>query len=380
MQSQSGHGKEEDVIMKSAIVKIMEDLHIIWTIAWKDIKDALTSKLALASLFTVGLMVLMPKLLPLIIDPPFTSVVVYDANASRLLSTMEESDAFDVRTARSVEEVEDMIGDFGIGLGPEVGLVVPDDFDQALEAGEELELEGYLNWTNRNKASNLLSGIEGQISELMGKPVSIELVDHYVYPELTSSLLLGIMTTSLLSVVILMGILLVPNLIFDEKQSRTMDALLVSPANIGQVVLGKVLAGWFYMILTAGVVFLVNWTGVVHWGLAILFTVCSGLFSIALGLVLGSFFEAQQEVTGWMSAILVILLGAVLVGMMGLEIPAWLQSAIPWVPSVTLSDILRASFSGNPSIPRLGEKLASLFGITLLLYAVVVWKIRRSDR
>jgi len=366
--------------MKSAIVKIMEDLHIIWIIAWKDIKDALTSKLALALLLTVGLMVLMPKLLPLIIDPPFTSVVVYDANTSKLLSMMEESDDFDVRTARSIEEVEDKIGDFGFGLGPEVGLVVPDDFDQALEAGEELEVEGYLSWTNRNKASKLLSSIEGGISELLGEPVTIDLVDHYVYPELTSSLVLGITTTSSLSVVILMGILLVPNLIFDEKQTRTMDALLVSPANIGQVVLGKVLAGWFYMILTAGVVFLVNWTSVVHWGHAILFTVCSGLFSIALGLVLGSFFEAQQEVTGWMSAILVILLGAVLVGMMGLEMPSWIQSSISWVPSVTLSDILRASFSGNPSIPQLGEKLASLFGITLLLYGVVIWKIRRSDR
>jgi ABC-type Na+ efflux pump permease subunit len=377
--SQSEGENEKATIMNSDM-KIIADFHIIWTIAWKDIKDVFTSKLALALLFTVGLTVLMPKLLPLIIDPPFTPVVVFDANASELLSTMEESDALDVRRARSIEEVEDMIRDSSFGLGPEVGLVVPETFDQALQAGEELKLEGYLNWMNRNKASNLFSGIEGKISELLDESVTIELVDHFVYPELTSSLSLGIMTTSSLTVVIMMGILLVPNLLFDEKQTKTMDALLVSPANINQVVLGKVLAGWFYMILTVGVVFLVNWSGVVHWGFAILFTVCSGLFSIALGLVLGSFFESQQEVTGWTAAILVILLGAVLMGMTGLEMPSWIQSVLSWVPSVTLSDILRASFSGNPSIPQLGEKLASLFGITAVLYGVVVWKIRRSDR
>jgi ABC-type Na+ efflux pump permease subunit len=174
--------------------------------------------------------------------------------------------------------------------------------------------------------------------------------------------------------------LLVPNLIFDEKRTKTMDALLVSPASFSQVVLGKVLAGWFYVLFTAAVVFLVNWTSVVHWDLAILFAICSGLFSIAIGLILGAFFESQQEVTGWTSAIVVILLGTVLAGMMDLDIPSWIQSIIPWVPSVTLSDLFRASFSGSPSIPYIGEKLASLFGITLFLYGVVVWKIRRLDR
>jgi ABC-type transport system involved in multi-copper enzyme maturation permease subunit len=370
----------KDDLMRSTIDKILDGLHIVWAIARKDIWDALYNKLAVALLFTAGLMVFLPKLLPLIIDPPYTSVVVYDANESKLLQALEESDSFNVQQARSVEEVEGYIGDSGFGLGPEVGLVVPSDFDQVLEAGGELKLEGYINWANRNKAPKLQSGTEGQISELMGEPVAIELGDRYVYPDLTSSLTLGIMTTSSLSVVIIMGILLVPNLIFDEKRTKTIDALLVSPAKISQVVLGKVLAGWFYMLLTAAVVFLVNWTSVVHWDVAILFTFLSGLLSIAIGLILGTFFESQQEVTGWTSAIVVILLGAVLVGMMDLDIPSWIQNIIPWVPSVTLSDLFRASFSGSPSIANYWAKLSSVLGVSLLLYGVVIWKLRRSDR
>ncbi len=370
----------KDDLMRSTIDKILDGLHIVWAIARKDIWDALYNKLAVALLFTAGLMVFLPKLLPLIIDPPYTSVVVYDANESKLLQALEESDSFNVQQVRSIEEVDEFIGDSGFGLGPEVGLVVPSDFDQVLEAGEELKLEGYINWANRNKASKLQSGMEGQISELMGEQVAIELGDRYVYPDLTSSLTLGIMTTSSLSVVIIMGILLVPNLIFDEKRTKTIDALLVSPAKISQVVLGKVLAGWFYMLLIAAVVFLVNWTSVVHWDVAILFTFLSGLLSIAIGLILGTFFESQQEVTGWTSAIILILLGAVLVGMMDLDIPSWLQSIIPWVPSVTLSDLFRASFSGSAMIPDFWVKLSSVLGVSLLLYGVVIWKLRRSDR
>jgi ABC-2 type transport system permease protein len=366
--------------MKSTIDKILDGLNIVWAITWKDIWDALYNKLAVALLFTAGLMVFLPKLLPLIIDPPYTAVVIYDDKDSELLLTLEESDSFSVRQVRSIEEVEEFIGDSGFGLGPEVGLVVPEDFDRILQAGGQLKLEGYINWANRNRASKVRSEMERQISELMGKALTIDFGDRYVYPDLTSSVTLGIMTTSSLSVVIIMGILLVPNLIFDEKQTKTIDALLVSPAKISQVVLGKVLAGWFYMLLTAALVFLVNWTSVVHWDLAILFTLLSGLLSIALGLIMGTFFESQQEVTGWTSAIIVFLLGAILVGMMDLDIPSWIQSIIPWVPSVTLSDLFRASFSESASIPDFWVKLSSVLGVCLLLYGAAIWKLRRSDR
>jgi ABC-2 type transport system permease protein len=366
--------------MKASIEKQIDSLNIIWAIAWKDILDGLHNKLVVSLMFTVGLMVFIPKLFPLIIDPPYTSLVIYDETDSMLLQTLEESDDFQVRQAGSIEEVEKLIGDFGFGLGPEVGLVVPDDFDQVLEAGGKLELDGYINWANRNKASKLQSGIGGQISELMGKPVAIEFDERYVYPDLTSTLTLGIITTSSLTVVIMMGILLVPNLIFEEKQTKTMDALLVSPSSIGQVMLGKILAGWFYMLLTAVVIFLVYWTSVVHWDLVILFTILSGLVSIGLGLILGVFFESQQEVTGWTGAILVVLIGSILVGMMDLDMPSWIETIISWVPSVTLSDIYRASLSRSISIPNLWLKLSSLIGVCLLLYGAVIWRLRRSDR
>lgn len=366
--------------MKAVSVKMIDGLNIIWAIARKDILEALRNRLAVSLLFTVGVMVFIPRLFPLIIDPPYTSIVVYDEHQSRLFLELEESQLFSVRQARSLDELKEFIGDSGFGLGPEAGLVVPEDFDQRLETGGELKLEAYINWANRKKIPQFQGDLEGQISDLMGTDVQIEFEDGYVYPELTSSITSGIMTTSSILVVIIMGIILVPGLIFDEKQTKTMDALLVSPANIGQVVMGKVLAGWFYMLLTAGLVFLVNWKSVVHWELAVLFTFCVGMFSIAVGLILGSFFQSQQDVTGWTGAIVVILLGAMLAGMMDLDLPSWIQSIIPWIPSVTLSDIFRASFSGSPIIPQIGERLAGLIGMISLLYAAVVWRIRRSDR
>ena len=43
------------------------------------------------------------------------------------------------------------------------------------------------------------------------------------------------------SLIMIMGLMLVPSLLLEEKQTKTMDALLISPANIAQVVIGKAL-------------------------------------------------------------------------------------------------------------------------------------------
>ena len=66
--------------------------------------------------------------------------------------------------------------------------------------------------------------------------------------------------------------------------------------------------------------------------------------------------------------------------MLDLDIPAAVQALLPWVPSVALAEIIRFVFL--ETVPW-GEALAHLgrvIGISLLLYAVVVWRVRRSDR
>ena len=48
------------------------------------------------------------------------------------------------------------------------------------------------------------------------------------------------------------ALMLIPYLMLEEKQTKTLDALLTSPASPGQVVLGKALAGFFYILVIGG--------------------------------------------------------------------------------------------------------------------------------
>ena len=366
--------------MKITIEKLIDNVFIILTITFKDIVDALNNKLILSMILGLSVILLVPKGMSLIIVPPYTDVVVYDPGSSNLITALHDSPLYRVRPADSIAELEQIIGRMGFGLGAEVGIVVPSDFDQRTGSGEQIELDGFVNWSNRTEISRIKLEYEDQIEELTGQPVHINFAGNLVYPPYGSALILGILTITIVTMILMIGITLVPFLLIEEKQTKTIEAMLVSPVSIAQIVTGKALAGFFYVLVTAAVVFAIYWSGVVHWGLAILFVIGAGMFSVAVGLMLGSFFERQQEIGGWIMVLLVAFIAAMFVDMLELQLPVVIQSIIPFVPSVALGEVFVAAFSMGTQAAQITWNLVSVMLISLLLYTIVIWKIRGYDK
>ena len=366
--------------MNNGKMNIADHLNIIWTIASKDIVDSLRNKLVLTLILGLGTMLLMPQLLGLILDPPYTEIRVYDPGSSSLVQSLHESDQFNVVKSSSAASLKAAIGGMGMGLGAEFGLEVPEAFDQMVKSEGQVTLKGYVAWANRAKTSRVKSDYEKLLPGLIDQPVSVTIDMEVVYPDLEDALLLAITTWTAVIVIFMMGLNLVPHLLFEEKQTKTMDALLVSPASRGQVVAGKALAGSFYILVTAIVVFAINWKGVVHWDLVILFVIAAGVFTVATGLVLGSFFSRQQEVTGLSMFILLVFIGSIFIQLMNLDIPVFVGSILPWVPSVALAEIIQLVFVKDFQWSQIWLNLMRLLVVSVPLYILVVWKISRSDR
>ena len=140
------------------------------------------------------------------------------------------------------------------------------------------------------------------------------------------------------------------------------------------------MAGLFYILVTAGVVFAISWVDVTHWGMVILLVVGGGVFSVAVGLVLGSFYDKAQDVVGLTTVLIIVFLGSIVVKMLGIELPALVESILPWVPSVALAEVCRTAFSEIVPVTRVWTNLGIVMSVSLLLYAFVIWKVRRSDR
>jgi ABC-2 type transport system permease protein len=359
---------------------MMDSLYIIGNIAAKDILDAIKNRVVVYQIIAMSVLLVAIKGLGLIIQPPATQVMVFDPAGSTLSAMLAESTEFSVHQAASLEELQTSISNMGFGLGAEMGLEIAPGFDLQFEDSEQVEIKGYVSWANRGKAKALQAEIGAALTELVGKPVTVEIEGNIITPPAKIGLLVGIITIFAVTIILNNGIILVPALMIEEKQNHTLDALLVSPASINQVVAGKAIAGAFYVLVTVLIVYLVYWSGVYNWGVTALFLLGAVLFAVSVGLLFGVLFDRQQEMTGWLSFCLVFIIGTIFIELINLDLPVWIEQLLPWIPPVALARIFWASFSSQPDISQILLAFGSVLIFSCILFGIVAWRIKQADR
>jgi ABC-2 type transport system permease protein len=336
----------------------------IWTIAAKDIREAFSNRLVISLMISALVMLVLPKWLGAMISPPVNEVLVYDPGGAGVTESLQEN-GFSVVAVKSEEDLISAV-QRGVAVS---GLSIPADFPQSA-------ISGFISWSDRRQIPQLGADLQAAL----GTAVVIDLEHHLLYPGPGTFSMLGLSFLTMLVVMLIVGITLVPSLIFEEKQTKTLDALLVSPATEAQLVAAKALVGLFYTLLVALLLFGLNWNSVVHWELTVLFTLLCGLFSVSIGLVIGSLYERQQDTAGLNTALIILFVGGIFVGLVQLDVPAAVSAVLEWLPSTWLFHLLQNVFYQSYSWSELLPGLFNLIGITGLLFGAVVWKLRRSDR
>jgi ABC-2 type transport system permease protein len=354
-------------------------LRVTFAIAVKDIVDAIRNRTTLSTILSVLFVMVAYRMLPSFESADtLPRLALYDAGESRLVAELEKSFEFDTVPLASQELMEAYVGDKDIVM---LGLVLPADFDQRLASSDRVELDGYVvHWADDTAAANVRIFFEKQLTALAGRPLRINIAGNTVYTQMESR---GYALLAALSVVIgitIVGVSLVPNIMLEEKQAKTLDVLLVSPASAGQVVIGKALVGLFYCLTATAVALIFNMALVNQWGLAILAVICGSLFTVGLGLLLGSMIETRGQLMLWAWVLIVPLLVPVFLSIMTDLLPADLITALGWIPTVALSKVLRISFSDSAPLAQFGPELAIVIGWSALILFAVAWLVRRSDK
>ena len=355
--------------------KIIDSLYISWVIARKDITDALKNKSTRTNIIIVIVLVVFFYWSSTI--RPWDKridTVVYDKSESGLFEgTIELADDFEIRQI-DVSSIEQMKRNMRFEYW---GLVIPADFEQILASGGEPALSGYVLWRNRGKVAELETLYSAKFSEMLGKPVRVEIGDNIVVP--APDLETTTVNTHILFAVFLMALNLVPYLMVEEKQTKTMDAMLVSPASPGQVVMGKALAGFVFVLLSGGLFFVLNWMYITNWGLALLAFFGSALFSIGLALLVGSFVESPKQINLWTLPIMIVLIIPAFFSQEP-NLAAGLKAVIGWLPTSAFVEVFQFAMSSSTPMDQFLPDLAVTFVSTALVFAILVWKMRRSDR
>jgi len=166
-----------------------------------------------------------------------------------------------------------------------------------------------------------------------------------------------------------------------EKETHTMDALLVSPANLSDLVIGKGLVGVFYAAIAVLIIILMNLKIIAHWPLLIL-SVISGIgFAVLTGLLIGLLFENFQQATIAMWLIVPIAIAPAFIGLvLTVSLPEFLENIVNWLPSGQLANLLLMSLIKSVDNQTALLGLGSIWIVNLILFGLNLWQIRKQMR
>jgi ABC-2 type transport system permease protein len=171
------------------------------------------------------------------------------------------------------------------------------------------------------------------------------------------------------------GVMVPAASLVQEREQKSLDALLITPVTIGEVLLAKGVLGFVLATLTGVMTLVMNGLfGVDPWALTIAVMVGS-LMMVEIGLVLGSWSRDTNTLfTVWKSGALVLLFPVVFY--MWPTLPQWVAKLGPtyWF----LDPVFRISVDGG-ALGDVWPQLLIGLGICLGLVPIVVWSGRALE-
>ncbi|MFC1879696.1 ABC transporter permease [Chloroflexota bacterium] len=360
-------------------MQFVEYLRIIWAIAAKDILDAIKNKTTLSLFLGVLIMMLSGHALPLMLklnDTPM--VVVYDPAKSKIIRGLSAQEDFRLAVVDSQDLMEEIVA-----ASPEVrlGLILPADYDELAGSEERVELQGfYPHWADLGEVSELAAFFEEKLAGASWQSIRVLTADNKLYPSPEDDGFHFMIAMVLTIMILTIGVALVPYLFVEEKEAFTLGVILVSPARYGQVIIGKALTGVFYCLVASGVVLLFDAKWIVRWDLVLLAIFLGSFLSVLMGLFIGTIVDSASSIGMWAGLGLgILIIPSFLQVFINSSWPDWLQGLLPWLPSVALINLVQLSMSAPVPAALLWRGVVSLAVGIVVVFALIIWKIRRLD-
>jgi ABC-type transport system involved in cytochrome c biogenesis permease component len=360
--------------MTNKTAKFKQNLRIIFAIAWKDILDGWKNKVVLTGVFTALFLVLLYRYLPDLThgsDPPILVVLTQDEQLEEQLFTLMDLDP------RPVESEADYFSLLRDLENPGLGIIIDEDAG-APAATDRLTLEGhYPFWMKPDQLTALKATVEDDLTMLLDSPVSIDTTGHPVYP-LMDAYAYGktfVATAGLLIGMIIMGLTMAPQLIQEEKQAHTLQAVLVSPATFSQFIIGKTIAVCFYTLLTTAISLVFVGRLVLNWPVMLLALALAMPAVILPGILFGTLVETKQQYAIWLWVLIIPTLLPLFLSIIRILPPGWMQ-VVDWWPTVALSRLIRAGLTYQAPLASYGREALYILALVLVFFGLTVWTIR----
>jgi ABC-2 type transport system permease protein len=322
-------------------------------------------------------------------------------NASyELLKAFEQSSYFDIKTLTAVQTDEALIRTVKTGQY-RLGLIIPPDYSKNLLTGQSnAQVNLVLDGTNANISKsildaaqavlgnytlevvkqNSLQGNSSSTSNAKGKPITLQtkVINN---PELSPSIFL---IPGILGVIMhLMTVLFTSSSIVRERETGTLEQLMVTPLLVTDLMLGKILPyamiGLLDMLLTLGVmVWFFNIPIAGGFGFLCIASTVFILTSLGLGLLISTCSRTQvQSVQMTMGLLLPSLLLSGFV--FPLEPMPWFIKTISYLlPLTYYLEIIRGVVIKSSGFAELWQPFSLLALSTVVLMTLSILRFRKQ--
>lgn len=334
----------------------------------KDLEDVVRSH-------TLVLVLVGPVLLSVFFARSFTgedvrlpALAVCDAGSSGLVQGLRSTDLFRLEEVSEWEACRRMVEE-GRAAG---ALRIPEGFDRDLREDRFPRLDLLVDESARAQVAIVREGVRGalrrQADQEVPADVRVEKLNEFQGEVRQVLLPIWVVFTCL------GGLMVTSSTLVEEMEKKTLAAVLLTPAGLGDILAGKVAAGFVLAFASSGLILALN-----AWGqgnvmaMAVLLAL-GALVASAGGTVLGLFARGQTAANAAASVLYLVLFVPVALA----DLSATMRAVSAWLPTWYLYDGINRALLTGASLGVLGTHLGALVAANGAVALLGLWALRRQ--
>lgn len=321
-------------------------------------------------------MLVLPLSLTLILQVAFGSLFnpeprlgIVDEGDSQITSEVEQMEGIDLTLLDDPEELKTQVEANDL----DAGLILSAGFDQAVQDGEQPELQFYISGESYASNRVILSVTTiDLVREVEGKeaPVTVDVVS---FGEEGLPISVRLVPVIVFYALVMAGIFVPGSNLVEEKEQGTLMAMLVTPVRIAEVLAAKWTLGALLASVLAAVTLLLNQALGANWAQVIVVVLVAAAMSSMIGLLIGTFAKDSTIMFGIVKGLGIFLFAPVIFYVFP-EWPQWIAKLFPlyWI----IEPIWQVAVMGG-SLSDVWVELTVAVGITLALIPLIGLVARR---
>ena len=296
---------------------------------------------------------------------------IMDEGHSQLVTMVQELDSVITREYVTVPEMKQAVESGAVDMG----IVLSDGFDSAVTRGETVKIEAYIWGESLAKHRAILPvTIADLVRQMGGQEVPVEIESVTLGDEVSIPWSDRLLPLLVLMAVFLGGLMLPSTSIIDEKQKKTLGALVITPTTIGDVFVAKGLVGVVLSLFMGIAILVLNQAFGTQPLLLVLVLLLGAVMAVEFGLLAGALIKDVTTLFAIWKFGGILLFGPAIVYMFP-QIPEWVGRIFPTY--YVIQPIVEISQRGG-GWPDIATNVFILIGLDLILIGVVMFTTRKT--